>query len=194
MQSSSRGGRHAEEQADPRRHGDRGQPVPPLHRDPPGACDGQVAEDEQQLERQDGLDQGQCAIVQGTELEGKPEDHARDADQPDRPAGQAEDEPDIKGRRLIAPGAEALAHRSGGRTEARRDGQQECLFHQSRSAPLAALQPACTSAGRDIVMEPAQRVSVSTRIASGCTPLLLRSGSGCARSGQATFRAPRAAA
>ena len=113
--------------------------------------------------------------------------------QPDRPAGQAEDEPDIKGRRLIAAGAEALAHRSGGRTEARRDGQQDCLVHQSRSARLAAPRPACTSAGRDSVMEPAQRGAVSTPIASGCAPRPRRSGSGCARSGQAAFRVRRAA-
>jgi hypothetical protein len=50
------------------------------------------------LERQDGLDQGQRPEPQGADLEDEPEDHARHPQQPDRPPGQAEDEPDIKAR------------------------------------------------------------------------------------------------
>jgi hypothetical protein len=45
----------AEEQPDPGRHGDRGQPVPPPHPHP-SADDRHEAEDKQKLERQNGLD------------------------------------------------------------------------------------------------------------------------------------------
>jgi hypothetical protein len=134
VQPPARRRRQAEEHADPGGHGRRGQPVAP--RDPPRAGHGQVAEDEQQLGRQDGLDQGQVAEVQRGELEAEPAHHGRDAEQPDRPAGQAEDEPDIEAGRLVTPGALALAHRGRGRTQGRRDGQQDRLLHQP--APFSA--------------------------------------------------------
>ena len=66
MQPPSRGRRQEEKQADSGRHRGRGQPVAALHRDLPGADNGQVAKDEQKLECQNGLDQGQLPIVQGT--------------------------------------------------------------------------------------------------------------------------------
>src|SRR5260221_12308062 len=48
-----------------------------------------------------------------------------------------EDEPDIKACRLIAPGAEALAHRGRGRAETCGKGQQDRLLHQP--APSATV-------------------------------------------------------
>jgi hypothetical protein len=56
--AAGRGG-HAEEHADPGGHGRRSQQVAAGH--PPRPSDGQVAEHEQQLGRQDGLDLGQVA-------------------------------------------------------------------------------------------------------------------------------------
>jgi hypothetical protein len=68
-----------------------------------------VAEDEQQLGRQDGLDQGQVAEAQRGDLEGEPADHGGDAEQPGRLAGQPDQEPGVKARRLVVLGALALA-------------------------------------------------------------------------------------
>jgi len=67
--------------------------------------------------------------MQGGQLEDEPADHARDAEQPDRPAGQAEYEPGVEARRLDALGPDALAYRGRGSAQACRDGQQDCLFH-----------------------------------------------------------------
>jgi len=128
----------AEEHADPGGHGRRGQQVVARH--PPRPGDGQVAEDEQQLGRQDGLDQGQVAEPQRADLEAEPADHGGDAEQPGRLAGQPDQEPGVKARRLGAPGPLALAQRGGGRADAGRDGQQDCLVHQC--APFAWLVPA----------------------------------------------------
>src|SRR5580693_9447832 len=126
-----------EEHAEPGGHGRRGQPV--AARDPPRPGDGQVAEDEQQLGRQDGLDQGQVAVAQRGDLEDEPADHGGDAEQPGRLAGQPDQEPGVKARRLGAPGPLALAQRGGGGAHAGRDGQQDGLVHQL--APFAWLVP-----------------------------------------------------
>jgi hypothetical protein len=42
--------------------------------------------------------------MQGGQLEDEPRDHARDAEQSDRPAGQAEHQPDVEARRRAGPG------------------------------------------------------------------------------------------
>jgi len=75
------------------------------------------------------LHQGQFAEAQRGQLEDQAEDHAGDAEQPDRLAGQAEDDPEVEARRRAAPGPLALAHRGRGSAQACRDGQQNCLFH-----------------------------------------------------------------
>jgi len=67
--------------------------------------------------------------AQRGQLAEEPADHAGDAQQPDRLAGQADDEPGIEARRLAALGPHALAHRGRGRAQACRDGQQDCLLH-----------------------------------------------------------------
>ena len=45
-------------------------------------------------------------------------------------AGQPDQEPGVKARRLVILGAFALAQRGRGRARAGRDGQQDCLVHQ----------------------------------------------------------------
>jgi hypothetical protein len=117
VQPSPRRRRQAEKQADSGRHGECGQPVAPLHLDPT-ADGGHVREDKEQLESEDGLDQGQRPEAQRADLEDEPEDHAGQAKQPDRAAGQPEDEPDVNAGHLAALGPEALAHRGRGRAEA----------------------------------------------------------------------------
>jgi hypothetical protein len=135
----------AEEHADPGGHGRRGQQIAARH--PPRPGDGQVTEDEQQLGGQDGLDQSQVAEAQRGDLEDEPADHGGDAEQPGWLAGQPDQQPGVKARRLGAPGALALAQRGGGRAPAGRDGQQDCLVHQRAlslgwSPPVAAVRDA----------------------------------------------------
>jgi hypothetical protein len=58
-----------EKQADPSGHGHRGQPVTPPHLHP--AADGHVGEDEEKLEHQDGLDQGERPEAEGTDVKAR---------------------------------------------------------------------------------------------------------------------------
>ena len=119
--------RRAEEDADSGAHdGDR-QPVAPAHPGP-GTAGGrqqrQVAEDEQQLDRQDRLNQGKRAELERADLERESGDHAGQAQHPGGLAGQPEDQPGVEaaglsGSSLQVARAETLADRGGRGAEAR---------------------------------------------------------------------------
>ena len=128
MQPSARRRGQAEEHADPGGHSRRGKQVAARH--PPRPGHGQVAEDEQQLGRQDRLDQGQVAVTQRGDLEDEAADHRGDAKQPDGLAGQPDQEPGVEARGLVILGSFALAQRGCGRAHTGRDGQQDGLVHQ----------------------------------------------------------------
>jgi hypothetical protein len=110
----------------PAHDGDR-QPVAPAHPGPGSPRDRQqrqVAEDEQQLNREDRLYQGQRAEPQGAHLEPETGDHAGQAHQPGGLPSQPEDQPGVEaasfgGGPLQVARAETLADRGGGGTEAR---------------------------------------------------------------------------
>jgi hypothetical protein len=122
--------RDAQKQGDSRAHSARPYPVTWLdpHAAPSG--EGQEREHQQQLERQDGLDHGQRAVAQRRQLEAEPADHADDAEEPDRLAGQVEQQPGVESaRRLHALRPLALRQRRRGRAQARRDGQQDSYLH-----------------------------------------------------------------
>jgi hypothetical protein len=85
VQPSAGGRGGEEEQAEPGRHSGRSKPVASLY--PPGAEHRHISEDEQQLEREDGLDKGQRPEVQRRQLERESKDHAGQPSKPDRTAG-----------------------------------------------------------------------------------------------------------
>jgi hypothetical protein len=140
---AGRGGQ-PEEHADPGGHARHGQPVAQLR--PPRPGHGQVAEHEQQLGRQDRLNQGQFAEPQRGQLEHEPADHGGDAQQPGRLAGQPDHEPGVEpGRRAGIPGPGALAHRRRRGAQARRDRQQDRLIHQPAPRPRRFVKPFTTT-------------------------------------------------
>jgi hypothetical protein len=113
-----------------RRHRCRPEPVAGLDPRLPPSGECQEPEYQQQLERQDGLDQGQRPVLQCRQLEDEPADHAHDAEQPDRLASQAEQQAGVESaRRLHALRPLALRQRRRGRAEARRDRQQDSRLH-----------------------------------------------------------------
>ena len=135
VQPPAGGRRQQQEHHDPGRHDRRGQPVPASHPHLAGARDRHVAEDQQQLNGEDRLDQGQRAEAQGGQLEQEAADHASHAEQPDRPPGETKDEPDVEARRFAAPGADPLTYRCRGRAEAGHHGKQDRFLHQKRRTP-----------------------------------------------------------
>ena len=114
------------------------------------------------------MDQGQRTEVQGGQLQDEPADQAGDAEQPDRPANQAEHEPGVEAHRLAALGPHALAHRGRGGAEACRHGQQDRRLH--RPPPPAALRPvpsprlmSCVSQSPHVITEAPARVVIHAR-------------------------------
>ena len=137
VQPPAGGRRQQQEHRDPGRHDRRRQPVPAAHPHPAGARDRHVAEDQQQLDGEDGLDQGQRAEAQGGQLEQEAADHAAHAEQPDRLPGETKDEPDVEARRFAVPGADPLTYRCRGRAEARQHGKQDRFSIKKGEHPQA---------------------------------------------------------
>ena len=135
MQVTTRRTGGEEKDAEARRHGRRRQPVVARHAARPD--DGHVGEHEEQLGGEDGLDQGEVAVVQRGDLEDEAQDHAGDAGHPDGLAHEVEQQPWAQalttGR---AGGPEALAHRRGRRAEARGERQHHRLHHEPILEPL----------------------------------------------------------
>jgi hypothetical protein len=128
---SARRRRRGQEDADPAGHADGGQQVP--HLDAAAVADGgehrQVTEDEQQLRRQDRLDQRQRPEAQRGDLQGETREHAGKAEQPDWLPGQPEYQPGVETADCDAAGAQPLAYRRGSGAETSGDRQQDRKLH-----------------------------------------------------------------
>jgi hypothetical protein len=97
--------------------------------------------------------------MQGAQLKDETEDHARQAEEPDRVPGQVPDQPQIKALRLILPGAKALAYRGGGCAEARDEGQQDRLIHAVRPAAAAAVAAATVAGAFPMILRSGEQPS-----------------------------------
>ena len=92
---------------------------------------GHVGEHEEQLGGEDGLHEGEVAVMQRRDLEDEAQDHAADAGHPDGLAHQVEQQ---SGAEALTPGggggSQALAHRGRGRAEARGERQHHRPHHE----------------------------------------------------------------
>jgi hypothetical protein len=134
---AGRGGQ-PQEHADPGGHARHGQPVAQLR--PPRPGHGQVAEHEQQLGRQDRLNQGQFPEPQAVSWNTNPPIMAA---MPSSQAGwRASRTMSRAPNRAGVPGPGALAHRRRRGAHARRDRQQDRLLHQPAPPAGRATEPA----------------------------------------------------
>ena len=118
-----------EKDSQTRRHGRCRYPVVARH--PAGPDHRHVGEHEEQLGGEDGLDEGEVAVMQRSDLKDEPQDHAGDTGQPDRLAHEVEEQ---TGAETLTPGGgggpQTLAHRGSGRAEARGQRQHHRPHHE----------------------------------------------------------------